>query len=76
MSFGFTKPSKVAPHYAYPVIRSFPVDVPTYLAVLCHYGETNDIFSPGGLVQLSPQNITSTIQTFLLKQLRKLLGIY
>ena len=76
MFYDFTKPSKVVPHYAYLAIINFPAYVPAYLAVLCHYDETNEIFSPGGLVQLSPRNNTSALQTFLLKQLRKLLGFY
>ena len=43
---------------------------------MCHYGEANDIFFPSGLVQLSPGNKTSILQTVLLKQLRQLLGLY
>jgi hypothetical protein len=73
MSCDSTKPAELGPHYAYLIMRFFPGSVPTYLAVLCHYGETNDIVFPGGLVQLSPGNKTSATQTFLLKQLRKLL---
>jgi len=54
----------------------FPGNVPTHLAVPCHYGETNDSFFPSGLVQLSLGNKTSAIQTFLLKQLKQLIGFY
>ena len=51
MSFDSTGPAEVGPHYAYLVIRIFPANVPAYLAVLCYYGETNDIFFLGGLDQ-------------------------
>ena len=68
-----TKPAEIGPNYAYLVIRIFPDNVPTHLAILCHFGETNDILFLGGLVQLSTGNKTSTIQTFLLKQLRNFL---
>jgi hypothetical protein len=62
-------------HYAYLIIRIFPSTVPADLAVLCHYGETNHIFFPGGLVELSSSRC-KTVQTFLLTQLRELLGFY
>ena len=62
-------------HYAYLIIRIFPGNIPTDLAVMRHYGETNDIFFPGGLVELSSSRC-KTVQTFLLVQLRKLLGFY
>jgi hypothetical protein len=48
-----TEPVEQSLHYAYKIIRIFPGNVPTDLAVLYHYGETNDIFFPGGLVELS-----------------------
>ena len=54
MSSDSTEPDEVCPQYAYLVIQIFPGNVPIDLALLCHYGETNDIFFPGGLVQLSP----------------------
>ena len=57
----------------YLIIRIFSSTVPTYLAVLCHYGETNDVFFPGGLVELSSSRCR-TLQTVLLAQLRDLLG--
>ena len=76
ISFDSTEPAELCPHYAYLVIRIFPGNVPTYLAVPCHYGETDDIFFLGGFVQLSLGNITNTIQIFLLKQLRQLIGFY
>ena len=52
-------------HYAYLIIRIFPGNVPTGPAVLCHYGETNGIFCPGGLVELSSSRC-KTVQTFML----------
>ena len=61
MSSDSIEPAELCPHYAYLVIRIFLGNVPTYLDVLCHYGETNDIFFLGGLVQLSPGNKTITI---------------
>jgi hypothetical protein len=76
MSSDSTKPTEICPHYAYLIIRIFPGNVPANLAILCHYGETNDIFFPGGVVQLSSRNKTSTVHTFLLKRLRQLLGFY
>ena len=75
MSFDSTEPAEVCPYYAYLVIRFFLSNVPTNYAVLCHYGKTNDIFFPGGLVQLSLGNKTSTIKN-LLKQLKQLIGFY
>ena len=51
MSFDSSKLDELGPHYACLIIRFFPGIVPTYRAVLRHYGETNDIFFPGGLVQ-------------------------
>ena len=68
MSSDSTEPAELGPHYAYLIIRIFPGNIPVNLAVLCHYDETNHIFFPGGLVQLSPGNKTSIVQTFLLKQ--------
>jgi hypothetical protein len=62
-------------HYAYLIIRIFPSTVPADLAVLCQYGETNDIFLPCGLVELSLSRC-KTVQTFLLAQLRDLFGFY
>jgi len=62
-------------HYTYLTIRSFSGSVPTDLAVLCHYGETNDILFPSGLVELSSSRC-KTVHTFLLLQLRKFLGFY
>jgi hypothetical protein len=76
MSSDSTDPAEQSPHYAYLIIRIVPANVLAYLAVLCHYGETNDIFFPGGLVELSPRNKASIVQTFLLTQLRKLLRFY
>jgi hypothetical protein len=76
MSSDSTQPAEQSPHYAYLIIRFFPGNVPTDLAVLGHYGETNDIFFRGGLVELSPRNKNSTVQTFLLTHLRKLIGFY
>jgi len=77
MSYDSTEAAELYRHYAYHVIRIFPGNVPTYIAVQCHYGETNDIFFLGGLVQLSLRNKTSTMQTFLLKHLfRQLLVLY
>ena len=52
-----------------------PSDVSANLAVLCHYGQTNDVFFPGGLVELSSSRCR-TVQTFLLAQLRDQLGFY
>ena len=52
MSSDSTELAEQNTHYAYLIIRIFPADVPADLAVLCHYGETNDIFFPSGLVQL------------------------
>ncbi len=54
MSSDSTKPDEQSMHYAYLIIRIFPGNVLTDLAVLCHYGETKDILFPGGLVELSP----------------------
>jgi hypothetical protein len=48
MSSNSIDPFDVVPHYAYLVIRLFPADIPRYLAVRCHYGDTNDIFFLGG----------------------------
>ena len=62
MSSDSIEPVKLGPRYAYLLIRIFSGNVPTYLAVLCHYGETNDIFLPDGLVQLSHGNKTITVQ--------------
>ena len=62
MSSDSTETVELGPHYTYLIIRFFPGNLPAYLAVLCHYGETNDIFFPCGLVQLSPRNKTSTVQ--------------
>jgi len=76
MSSDSTEPVEQSLHYAYLIIRIFPGNVPTDLAVLCHYGETNDIFFPGGLVELSSSSRCKTVQNFLLVQLRKLLGFY
>jgi hypothetical protein len=76
MSFDSAEPAELGPHYAYLIIRIFPRNLPAYLVVMCHYGETNDIFFPSGLVQLSPRNKTSLVQTFILKHLRQLLGFY
>jgi hypothetical protein len=76
MSFDSSEPAELGPHYAYSIIQIFLGNLPAYLVVLCHYGKTNDIFFLGGLVQLSPINKTSTVQTFLLKHLRQLLGFY
>ena len=56
MSSDSTEPVEQSPHYAYLVIRIFLGNVPTDLAVLCPYGETNDIFFHGGLVELSPRS--------------------
>ena len=53
MSSDFTEPAEQNPHYAYLTIRIFSANVPADLAVVCHYGETNDIFFPGGLVEIS-----------------------
>ena len=39
------------PHYAYLVLRIFPL-FPTKIAVLCHHAETNDIVLSGGRVSL------------------------
>ena len=50
MSSDSVAPVEQGPHYAYLIIRIFPANVLAYLAVLCHYGETNDIFFLGGLV--------------------------
>jgi hypothetical protein len=75
MSSDSTELADQNPHYAYLIIRIFPSTVPADLAVLCHYGSTNDVFFPGGLVELSPSRCR-TVQTFLLTQLRDLLGFY
>ena len=75
MSSHSTKPYEV-PHYAYLVIRFYPANVPTHLAVMCHYGETNDIFVHSGLAKLSPRNNANIVHTFLLIHLTKLLGFY
>jgi hypothetical protein len=53
------------------IIRIFLGNVPTVLALLCQYGETNDIFFPFGLVQLSPRDIQCRLD--LIRKLKKLL---
>ena len=75
MSSDSTEQVEQSLHYAYLIIRIFPGNVPTDLAVLGDYGETNEIFFPGGLVELSSSRC-KTAQTFLLVQLRNLLGFY
>ena len=75
MSSDSTEPAGQSQHYAYLFIRTFPGNVPTDLAVLCHYGETNEIFFPSGLVELSSSRC-KTVHAFLLVHLRKLLGFY
>jgi len=75
MSSDSTEPAEQNPHYVYQIIRIFPSNVLADLALLYHYGESNDIFFPGGLVELSSSRC-KTIQTFLLARLRKLLGFY
>ena len=75
MSWDSTDLAEQCLYYAYLIIRIFPGKVQTDLTLLCHYGETNDIFFPGGLVELSSSRC-KTVQTFLLVKLRKLLGFY
>jgi hypothetical protein len=75
MSSDSTELDEQGTHYAYLIIHIFPANVPADLAVQCHYGETNGIFFPGGLVELSLSRC-KTEQTFLLTHLRKLLGFY
>ena len=43
MSLDSTEPAEQSQHYAYLIMRMFPANVPAYLAVLGHYGETTDI---------------------------------
>ena len=52
MSLDSTDAGEV-PHYAYIVLGFFP-PLPTKIAILCHHGETNDVFLLDGRVGPHP----------------------
>jgi hypothetical protein len=64
MSSESIEPAEQKPHYAYLIIRIFSSNVPAYLAVLCQYGETNDHFFHGGLVELSSSRCKTVYKLF------------
>jgi hypothetical protein len=57
-------------HYAYLIIRIYP-PFPREISLLCHYGETNDVFFLGGMVKLTANvvNIEICVLPRLLKTL-------
>jgi len=75
MSSDSTELDEQSLNCAYLIIRIFPGNVPTDLAVLCHYGKTNDIFFRGGLVELSLSRC-KTVHTFVLVKSHKFPLLY